>query len=127
MSRVRHVYSKYTEWIAEIVFKDGTYVVFDGAKDMLKYYLNPEKYTPKKSRKEISAVYVTDYYSITNTDGMKAYYVAGSNVPGPMGHELIPFSRKSDAAGFMKDHKGKKIMVVLFCQMLSPHPVSSTV
>ena len=102
--------AKYPEWVAEIVFKDGTYVVFDGAKDMFKYYLNPEKYAPKKTRNDISSVYVTDYYSITNTDGMKAFYVAGSDVLGPMGHELIPFYKESDAAGFMKDHKGKKIV-----------------
>jgi nitrous oxide reductase accessory protein NosL len=27
-----------------------------------------------------------------------------------MGKELIPFSKESDAGGFMKDHKGKSLL-----------------
>ena len=35
----------------------------------------------------------------------------GSDVYGPMGHELIPFFTKEDAAEFKKDHKGTRILV----------------
>ena len=35
--------------------------------------------------------------------------VAGSDVLGPMGHELVPLASKADADDFMKDHKGKKL------------------
>ena len=102
--------AKYPEWIAEIVFKDGTYVVFDGAKDMFKYDLNLPKYAPKRSGTDIDAIYVTDYYSLSPTDGTKAFYVIGSDVLGPMGQELIPFAKESDAGGFVQDHKGKRVI-----------------
>ena len=40
--------SKYPDWIAEVVYKDGKTVFFDGPKDMFKYYFNLKKYDPKR-------------------------------------------------------------------------------
>jgi copper chaperone NosL len=40
-------------------------------------------------------------------DGIKALYVIGSDIYGPMGRELIPFEKEADAVEFMKDHKGQ--------------------
>lgn len=102
--------AKYPDWIAQIIFKDGSYHFFDGCKDMFKYYHNMKKYNPSKTHSDISAIYVTDYYSMTFIDGYKAYYVIGSDVYGPMGNELIPFEKENDAVEFMKDHKGKRIL-----------------
>ncbi len=101
---------KYPDWIAAMVFKDGSYAVFDGAKDLFKCYHNPGKYLPGRSQADIQAVYVTDYYALEPTDGYTAHYVAGSDVYGPMGKELIPFGKAADAKGFLKDHKGKSIL-----------------
>jgi len=100
---------KYPDFLAEIFFKDGTYAVFDGTKDMFKYYFNLKKYNPSKDRSDIDAIYVTDYYSLTLINGLTAYYVLGSDVYGPMGHELISFEKETDAKVFLKDHKGKSI------------------
>lgn len=100
--------AKYPDFVAQIVFTDGTYGVFDGAKDMFKYFLNLAKYNPAKKSSDIAFVYVTDYYSLTLIDGRTAHYVIGSDVFGPMGRELIPFQHEADAAEFMKDHAGKK-------------------
>jgi copper chaperone NosL len=102
--------TKYPDWVAETVFRDGSYAFFDGAKDMFKYYFNMAKYNPSKNQSDIDSIYVTDYYNLTLIDGYKAYYVVGSDVYGPMGKELIPFEKEEDAMGFMKDHKGKKIL-----------------
>jgi len=102
--------SKYPDWTAEIIFKDGSYAVFDGAKDLFKYYLNLKKYNPAQKVGNIDSVYVKDYYNLTFFDGSKGFYVTGSDVYGPMGHELIPFSRMEDAQEFMKDHNGKTIL-----------------
>lgn len=103
--------AKYPEWVAEIVFRDGSYAVFDGTKDMFKYYFDMGKYNPAKKQSDIDSIYVTDYYTLTFIDGHKAYYVIGSDVYGPMGKELIPFEKEADAKEFMKDHKGKKILL----------------
>ena len=102
--------AKYPDFLTEIVFKEGTYVVFDGAKDMFKYYLNLKKYNPSKRPEDIDSIYVTDYYTLTLIDGFRAYYVVGSDIYGPMGRELIPLEKEVDAMGFMKDHKGKSVL-----------------
>jgi nitrous oxide reductase accessory protein NosL len=101
--------AKYPDFVAEIVFKDGSYSVFDGTKDMFKYYQNINKYT-RKALSDIDSLYVTDYYSLDLIDGMKAHYVVGSDVHGPMGRELIPFKKIVDAEEFRRDHKGKALL-----------------
>jgi hypothetical protein len=79
--------AKYPDFLAEIVFKDGSYAVFDGVKDMFKYYFNLQKYNSKKKTSDIESLYVTDYYRMTFVDGFTAHYVAGSDVLGPMGND----------------------------------------
>ena len=46
---------------------------------------------------------------IERIDARKAYFVSGSDVLGPMGHEFVPLANKADADDFLKDHKGKKL------------------
>lgn len=102
--------AKYRTWIAQVVFSDGSYAAFDGPKDMFKYYLQLGKYAPSKKSADIAAVYVTEYYSAKLMDAKKMFYVAGSDVLGPMGDELIPVASEEKAREFMKDHKGKEIL-----------------
>ncbi len=100
--------AKYPDWIAEIIFQDGKAVFFDGAKDLFKYYFDIDRYAPGKNREDIRAVYVTSYYELEWIDAKEAFFVVGSDVYGPMGHELIPLKNISDAEVFSKDHGGKK-------------------
>lgn len=102
--------AKYTHWLSQVVFNDGTYAVFDGPKDMFKYYLNLQKYASTKKSDNIVAVYVTEYYSTKLLDARKLYFVSGSDVYGPMGDELVPLSSEADAREFMRDHKGIRIL-----------------
>ena len=102
--------TKYPDFAAQIQFRDGSTFHFDGAKDMLKYYLNLSRYAPGKRPADITAVFVTNYYDLTLMDGFPAYYVMGSDVYGPMGRELIPFVKETEARDFLKDHKGKSIL-----------------
>ena len=102
--------AKYPDFVAQIIFQDGSYAVFDGVKDMMKYYFNLPKYNPAKTVSEIARIFVTDYYSLKLIDGSKAFYVIGSNVYGPMGHELVPFSDEAGAKEFMNDHQGKSLV-----------------
>jgi len=102
--------AKYSDFLAQVIFADGAYALFDGAKDMFKYYFNIKKYEPSREPSGIAFIYVTDYYEMTPIDGRKAWYVLGSNVYGPMGRELIPFAKEADAKEFMKDHAGKTLI-----------------
>lgn len=102
--------AKYPDFLAQIVFKDNSYAFFDGMKDLFKYYFKLKKYNASKDPSDIASVVVTDYYSMSPTDGSEAYYVVDSNVLGPMGRELIPFETEEDAKEFMVDHAGKALV-----------------
>lgn len=101
---------KYPKWVAQIVFKDGASYFYDGAKDMYKHYFDVAKYTPGKAQSDITHLYVTDYYEVELIEAKTAYYVLGSNILGPMGHELLPFKDQESAQEFLEDHKGKSIV-----------------
>ena len=102
--------AKYPDFIAAIKFKDGAYAFFDGAKDMFKYYFDLKKYNFNKEQADIDSIRVTDYYDLSPINGSTAFYVVGSDIYGPMGRELIPFSKEADAREFLKDHKGKSLL-----------------
>jgi copper chaperone NosL len=102
--------SKYPNWVATIVYKDGHAHHFDGAKDMLKFWHAPGKYAAGHKREDMAAVWVTDFYNLQRIDAKKAWYVIGSDVLGPMGHEFVPLASAEDAADFLKEHKGRRIV-----------------
>lgn len=101
---------KHQAFLARITFKGGTFAAFDGPKDMFRYYLNMPMYAPGKKKSDISSIQVTEYYGQEPLEAKAAFFVTGSDVMGPMGHELIPFRTMKDAKEFLKDHKGKKIV-----------------
>jgi copper chaperone NosL len=100
----------FPDFFAQIIFKDSSNATFDGPKHMFKYYLSMNNYNSSKKPADIDSVYVTDFDSHSPIDAFKAFYVLGSDVDGPMGRELIPFSKEKNAKTFMKSHKGKAIV-----------------
>jgi copper chaperone NosL len=102
--------AKYPNWVATIVYKDGHAHHFDGAKDMFKFWHEPAKYAAGHKREDIAAIWVTDFYNLQAIDAKQARYVIGSDVLGPMGHEFVPLASAEDAADFLKEHKGKRIV-----------------
>ena len=102
--------SKYPNWIAVVTWKDGHNHFFDGAKDMFKFLHDLPKFAPGHEKEDIAAIYVTDFYNLERIDARKALFVIGSDVLGPMGHELVPLANKADADDFLKDHKAKRIL-----------------
>lgn len=102
--------AKYPEWIAGVTFRDGTHAIFDGAKDLFKFWFDPGGFLPSRSREDVAAIFVTDYYTLEQQDAREAFYVVGSNVLGPMGHELVPFATQAAAKEFLRDHLGQRIL-----------------
>lgn len=100
---------KYPNWIVTLTMNDGDRKYFDGVKDMLVFTFAPQKYGAKPGA-TVGEITVSDYYSLAPVDGRKAFYVVGSDVTGPMGHEFIPFATQGAAAAFSKDHQGKEIL-----------------
>lgn len=102
--------SKYPNWVAVVKYRDGHAHFFDGAKDMFKYLHDLPKYAPGHRKEDISGIHVTEFYSLSPVDARKAFYVIGSDVLGPMGHEFVPLETRADAEEFLKDHKGRQIL-----------------
>ncbi len=102
--------SKYPDFACQIIFKDGTALFFDGAKDFFKYYQGLSAPGSRKKAADVVAIFVTNYYTLTPMDGRAAWYVTESDVYGPMGRELVPFASEAEAREFQTDHKGKAVL-----------------
>ena len=102
--------ARYPKWVGKITFDDGHAHYFDGAKDLFKYYFDPQDFIGNHTQDSFEKIKVTNYYTLQPIVAQDAYYVIGSNVYGPMGHELIPFTTKKEAKNFKSSHFGEKII-----------------
>lgn len=100
--------AKFPKWVATIKDDDDKIYYFDGVKDLMKFYFNPERFHHKKQT--FKEILVSDYYTLKPINAKKAWYILGANIYGPMGNEFIPFRTESDAKEFFKEHFGKKIV-----------------
>lgn len=101
--------AKYPEWIATVVFKDGHAHHFDGPKDMFTFLFQLDRYAPGHGPGDIATIAVTDYYDVETIDARNAWFVVGSDVYGPMGHELVALQSAEDARAFSADHGGRGV------------------
>lgn len=102
--------AKFPDWIGVARFRTGRLVYSDGAKDLFRYLLDPGKYTPGRQKGDLVSIQFKDYYHLSWVDGRKAFFVAGSDVFGPMGRELVPFATEADAQAFLQEHHGKQLL-----------------
>ena len=102
--------AKYPKWAAVVETTAGQSYYFDGVKDMMKFIFKPGDYHVALEMADLKRIAVTDYYTLGAVDARRAFYVTGSNVYGPMGHELVPFATEKDARVFLEDHKGDTIL-----------------
>ena len=100
----------YPKWITQIQFRDGHHHSFDGMKCFCRFYFDARKFDDRHTAADFTKLLVRDCYTLKFIDHDKAYYVIGSDVLGPMGHELIPFESRERAKIFLIDHRGLKII-----------------
>lgn len=101
--------ARYPEWVTQMHLADGQLLFFDGMKDMLAYYFNPGDFGGREGA-AVTALWAKDYYTTQWIDARSAYFVTGSEVHGPMGHEFIPVDSEEKAQVFKRDHRGEKIL-----------------
>ncbi len=104
------IVSRYPQWTATVVWKDGHVHHFDGAKDLFKFLHALATYAPGRTREDVRTIAVTDFYDLEKIDARTAFYVIGSDVVGPMGHELVPLATRADAEVFITEHFGARIL-----------------
>jgi len=97
--------AKYPNWVATIVYADGSHQFFDGPKDLFRSLLG-EGGSPTLD----AEIWVTDYYTTKPINARDAFFVAGSDVFGPMGAELIPLATADLAESFRADHGGADVL-----------------
>jgi copper chaperone NosL len=100
----------YPNWIALVTFKDGHHYFFDGPKDMFVFYFNLQDYLPEATPDDIDQLQVTEYYTLQRRAAQDVFFVAGSDVLGPMGKEMVPVSGEENLKTFMRDHGYEKVM-----------------
>ena len=95
---------EYPKWKAKVVTKTGN-IWYCSPRCMFISTLDKEK-----GPKDIKSIEVISYYDTKPIDAKTAMYVIGSDVLGPMGHDLVPLKDKAAAKDFKNDHKGEAIV-----------------
>ena len=102
--------SPYPNWVASLEMTDGRRFYFDGPKDLFIFYSDLTKYLPDATYEQVKDLFVTEYYTTQMVNAREVYFIAGSDVRGPMGMELVPVDGRDAAETFRRDHNGSKIM-----------------
>lgn len=93
---------------AAMMLADGRTFYFCGNGCLLRTWRNATTYlnVPPES---IRRMVVRDYFSGSSLDAQEAWWVAGSDVIGPMGKALVALSTEEDVARFKERHGGARV------------------
>jgi copper chaperone NosL len=103
--------AKHPKTAAAIQLQDGSTYYFCGTGCFIKSWLHPEVYLGADKARLFRAV-VRDYFTGAPLDALKARWVAGSDVVGPMGPALVPLKDDADLAKFKERHGGKRVFTL---------------
>ncbi len=88
-------------WQAGLTTAAGTPMLFDTPICMLKFLSAPD------TGRGAHDAWVTDYYTQRRIPAADARFVAGTDVVGPMGRELVPVADDAAATRMLRDHHGR--------------------
>ncbi len=89
-----------------IQLTNGDTFYFCGTGCMIRSWLHPEIFL-NAAKSELKKSVVQDYFSGAQVDGLAVYWVAGSDVVGPMGPALVPILDEGQVEIFKHRHGGK--------------------
>lgn len=89
---------------AELV--NGAAFYFCGTGCLIRSWMHPEVFLGVK-KEALKRSVVRDYFRGEYLDGEKVFWVAGSDVIGPMGPAIVPLKTEKDVSSFKKRHNGK--------------------
>lgn len=104
--------AKYPQWSAGFVLRNGARYFHCSPKCMLHNLHNIPKYQPGESRKNLAGIWVTEYYTTRRMDAHEVWFVAGTDLSGPMGLDLIPIKGREAAENLRRDYHGESILAL---------------
>lgn len=93
---------------AAMVLKDGRTFYFCGNGCLLRTWRHSDRHL-KVPAESIQRMVVQDYFSGAPLDAEKAWWVAGSDVVGPMGPALVALRTEQEMERFKARHGGRKV------------------
>jgi nitrous oxide reductase accessory protein NosL len=100
--------AKHTKFASAIQLKSGETYYFCGTGCMIRTWMHPEVFL-NVSTDKLDRCVVPEYFSGEHINGLSAFWVAGSDVVGPMGPALVPLKSGDDVDAFRKRHGGKVV------------------
>ena len=98
----------HNKFSSAIQLSSGRTFYFCGTGCMIRSWMHPEIFL-NVSKGELKKCVVQDYFSGEQADGLNVYWVAGSDVVGPMGPALVPFLNEQQVEVFKNRHGGKAV------------------
>jgi len=97
--------ARYPQSKCQLTLMDKKVYHFCSTRCLFKFLATP----PSTTRKDVESalMWVTDYPTTSWIGARTAYYVVGSGVQGPMGHEAFAFDKKVEAQRFAKEEGGQ--------------------
>jgi nitrous oxide reductase accessory protein NosL len=99
---------RYPKFSSAIRLTDQATYYFCSNGCMLKAWLHPEIFL-SSTRKALSLIIVRDYFTGRQVDGENVFWVAGSDVIGPMGPAMVALQESHSVDAFLKRHGGRKV------------------
>ena len=100
--------SKHKKFACAVQLMNGSTFYFCGAGCMIRSWIHPEIFLGA-AKEELKRSVVQDYFSGEQVTGRSVYWVAGSDVIGPMGPALVPLKGEQHLDVFKKRHGAKAV------------------
>lgn len=94
-------------WAAQLIFRNGDAQFFDSPLTLFVYLQDVGRYSRGRQQSEVAVAYVRDLRQGTWLAAASAWYVRGSDTPGPMRAGNLPaFSDLAAAGDYVSAHGG---------------------
>jgi nitrous oxide reductase accessory protein NosL len=99
---------KHPKFASALELQDGRTFYFCGTGCLIRTWLHPELFV-RVEKPELKRAMVRDYFEGRPLSALEAYWVAGSDIVGPMGPALVPLRSEQDVETFRERHGGKTV------------------
>jgi copper chaperone NosL len=100
--------AEHAKFSSAIQLTDETTFYFCGTGCMMRSWLHPEIFLATQ-KEQLKTPVVRDYFTGEEVDGRDVFWVAGSDVIGPMGPALVPVKGEKALEAFKRRHGGKTV------------------